>query len=40
MVGRFSLQDREKIDHGIKLLGKAFDFEKLYNRLNLTAPQY
>jgi len=38
MVGRFSLQDREKIDHGIKLVEKAFDFEKLYNRLNLTAP--
>ena len=38
MVGRFSLQDREKIDHGIKLLEKAFDFEKLYDRLNLTAP--
>jgi len=39
MVGRFSLQSREKIDHGIKLVEKAFDFEKLYNRLNLTAPQ-
>jgi BioD-like phosphotransacetylase family protein len=38
MVGRFSLQSREKIDHGIKLVEKAFDFEKLYNRLNLTAP--
>ncbi len=37
MVGRFSLQDRQKIDHGIKLLEKAFDFETLYNRLNLRA---
>jgi BioD-like phosphotransacetylase family protein len=38
MVGRFSFHDREKIDHGIKLVEKAFDFEKLYNRLNLTVP--
>jgi BioD-like phosphotransacetylase family protein len=38
MVGQFTLHDREKIDHGIKLVEKAFDFEKLYNRLNLTAP--
>jgi len=38
MVGRFSLDDREKIDHGIKLVEKAFDFEKLYDRLNLTVP--
>jgi len=37
MVGRFSLHDREKIDHGMKLVEKAFDFEKLYNRLNLAA---
>ncbi|MBW1739690.1 MAG: phosphotransacetylase family protein [Deltaproteobacteria bacterium] len=35
MVGQFSLQKREKIDHGIKLVGQAFDFEKLYERLNL-----
>lgn len=38
MVGRFSLDDREKIDHGIKLIEKAFDFEKLYHRLNLRPP--
>jgi hypothetical protein len=38
MVGQFTLHDREKIDHGIKLVEKAFDFEKLYNRLNLTTP--
>ncbi len=38
MVGRFSLHDREKMDHGIKLVEKAFDFNKLYSRLNLTVP--
>jgi BioD-like phosphotransacetylase family protein len=38
MVGRFSLQDRQKIDHGIKLVDKTFDFKKLCKRLNLDAP--
>ena len=35
MVGKFSLGKREKIDHGIKLVDKTFDFRKLYKRLNL-----
>lgn len=35
MVGRFKLKEREKIDHGIKLVEEEFDFEKLYERLGL-----
>jgi len=35
MVGKFSLGEREKIDHGIKLVDETFDFRKLYKRLNL-----
>ena len=35
MIGQFRLREREKIDHGIKLVDQAFDFEKLYKRLNL-----
>ncbi len=35
MAGRFRLRKREKIDHGIKLVDQVFDFEKLYERLNL-----
>ena len=37
IVGRLGLLDRKKIDHGIKLVDQAFDFEKLYNRLDLKA---
>ncbi len=35
LVNKLSLEDRRKIDHGIKLVDGAFDFEKLYGRLNL-----
>lgn len=35
MVGKFSLGERKKIDHGIKLVDETFDFKKLYKRLNL-----
>jgi len=35
MAGRFRLREREKIDHGIKLVDQMIDFEKLYERLNL-----
>ncbi len=35
MVGKFSLGEREKIDHGIKLVDEALDFKKLYKHLNL-----
>jgi len=35
MVGKFSLGEREKIEHGIKLVDEAFDFRKLYKHLNL-----
>jgi len=38
MAGRFRLRKREKIDHGIKLVDQALDFEKLYERLNLEPP--
>ncbi len=34
-VGKFSLRKREKIDHGIKMVDQTFDFEKLYEHLNL-----
>jgi len=37
MVGQFKLEEREKIDHGMNLVDKAFDFEKLYKRLDLVA---
>ncbi len=35
LVGKVDLVDRKKIDHGIKLVDGAFDFERLYDRLNL-----
>ena len=35
MVGQFKLEEREKINHGMSLVDQAFDFEKLYKRLNL-----
>ena len=35
MVGQFKLEEREKINHGMNLVGQSFDFEKLYKRLNL-----
>jgi BioD-like phosphotransacetylase family protein len=35
MAGRFRLRNREKIDHGINLVDQVFNFEKLYERLNL-----
>ena len=35
LVGTVGLVDRRKIDHGIKLVDGAFDFERLYDRLNL-----
>jgi BioD-like phosphotransacetylase family protein len=35
MVGQFKLEEKEKIDRGMNLVGQAFDFEKLYKRLNL-----
>ena len=33
--GKLTLEDRKKIDHGIKLVSKAFDFQKLYETLSL-----
>ncbi|OEU46149.1 MAG: hypothetical protein BBJ60_00570 [Desulfobacterales bacterium S7086C20] len=36
VVGKLSLQDKQKINHGIKLVDKGFSFENLYNTLNLT----
>lgn len=38
MVGRFKLEKREKMDHGINLVDQVFDFQKLYEKLNLV-PQ-
>jgi hypothetical protein len=35
MVGQFKLEEREKINHGMNLVNQAFNFEKLYKRLNL-----
>jgi BioD-like phosphotransacetylase family protein len=35
MAGRFRLRNREKIDHGINVVDQVFNFEKLYERLNL-----
>jgi len=35
LVGKFRLEEREKIDHGIKLVDEGLDFEKLYERVNL-----
>jgi BioD-like phosphotransacetylase family protein len=35
MVGQFRLKERVKIDHGIKLVDQMFDFERLYETLNL-----
>ncbi len=34
-VGQFKLGEREKIDHGIRLVNQTIDFKKLYNGLNL-----
>jgi BioD-like phosphotransacetylase family protein len=33
--GKLALEDRKKIEHGIKLVSRTFDFEKLYGTLNL-----
>lgn len=38
MVGKFGMRQREKIDHGIRLVRRGFDFEKLYKGLRLDAP--
>ncbi len=38
MVGQFKLEETEKINHGMKLVDDAIDFEKLYRRLDLV-PQ-
>jgi len=34
--GKLSLEDRKKIDHGIRLVSQCFDFEKLYKTVSLT----
>jgi BioD-like phosphotransacetylase family protein len=34
--GNLSLEDRKKINHGIRLVSEHFDFEKLYKTVNLT----
>ena len=38
MVSPFKLGETEKINHGMKLVDEAFDFERLYKRLDLV-PQ-
>ena len=35
MAGQFRLRNREKIDHGIKLVDETLDFRRLYERLEL-----
>jgi BioD-like phosphotransacetylase family protein len=35
MIGRFHLSEKQKIDHGIKLVNQGFDFKKLYKHLEL-----
>lgn len=34
--GNLSLEDRRKIDHGIRLVSQCFDFKKLYKTVKLT----
>jgi BioD-like phosphotransacetylase family protein len=34
--GKLILEDRKKIDHGIKFVRQSFDFEKLYKTIGLT----
>lgn len=34
--GNLSLEDRKKIDHGIRFVSQRFDFEKLYKKVKLT----
>jgi BioD-like phosphotransacetylase family protein len=38
MFGKFKLEKREKMDHGMNLIDQVFDFKKLYDNLNLV-PQ-
>ncbi len=35
MVGKFKLEKREKMEHGMNLVDQVFDFAKLYEKLNL-----
>jgi hypothetical protein len=36
--GKLVREDRKKIEHGIKLVSRTFNFEKLYQTLNLKRP--